>query len=57
MVSGGRADCGRIRKEKTESGRLWGTRKTVRREMNAVGGKRTVDGSAEKRAKMGGHWA
>ena len=25
--------------------------------MNGVGGKRTADGSAEKRAKMGGHWA
>ena len=25
--------------------------------MNGVVGKRTADGSAEKRAKMGGHWA
>ena len=25
--------------------------------MNGVGGKRTADGSAEKRAKMGGYWA
>ena len=25
--------------------------------MNGVGGKRTADGSAKKRAKMGGHWA
>ena len=25
--------------------------------MNGVGGKRTADGFAEKRAKMGGHWA
>ena len=25
--------------------------------MNGVGGKRTADGSAEKRAQMGGHWA
>ena len=25
--------------------------------MNDVGGKRTADGSTEKRAKMGGHWA
>ena len=25
--------------------------------MNGVGGKRTADGSAEERAKMGGHWA
>ena len=56
MVSGGKVDCGRIRKEKSESGRLWGTGKTVRRKMNGVGGKRTADGSAEKRAKMGGDW-
>ena len=52
MVSGGRADCGRIRKEKSKSGRLWGEGKTVRRKMNGVGGKRTADGSAEKGAKM-----
>ena len=57
MVSGGRADCGWIRKEKSKSGRLWGAGKTVRRKMNGIGGKRTVDRSAEKRAKMGGHWA
>ena len=25
--------------------------------MNGVGGKRTADGSAEERAKMGDHWA
>ena len=57
MVSGGKADCGRIRKEKSESRRLWGAGKTVRRKMNGVGGKRTADGSAEERAKMGGNWA
>ena len=57
MVSGGRADCGRLCKEKSKSGRLWGAGKTVRRKMNGVGGKRTADGSAEKTAKMGAHWA
>ena len=57
MVAGGKADCGRIRKEKSESGTLWGAGNTVRRKMNGVGGKRTADGSAEERAKMGGHWA
>ena len=57
MVSGGKADCGRIRKEESESGRLWGAGKKVRRKMNGVGGTRTADGSAEERAKMGGHWA
>ena len=55
MVSGGRADCGQIRKEKWKSGRLWGAGKTVRTRMNGVGAKRTVDGSAENRAKMGAH--
>ena len=57
MVSGGRAGCGRICKEKSKSVRLWGARRKVRRKMNGVGGKRTADGSAEKRAKMEGHWA
>ena len=38
MVSGGRVDCGRIRKEKSKSGRLWGAGKTVSRKMNGVGG-------------------
>ena len=57
MVSGGKADCGWIHKEKSESRRLWGAGKTVRRKMNGVGGKRTADGSAEKGAKMTGYWA
>ena len=57
MLSGGKADCGRIRKEKSKSETLWGARKIVRRKMNGIGGKRTADGSAEKRAKMGGYWA
>ena len=25
--------------------------------MNGIGGKQTADGSPDKRAKMGGHWA
>ena len=54
-MSGGRADCGRFRKEKSKSGRLWGVSETVRKKMNGVGGKRTADRSAEKRAIMGGH--
>ena len=57
MVSGGKADCGWIHEEKCESGSLWGAGKMVRRKMNGVGGKRTADGSAEERAKMGVHWA
>ena len=54
-MSGGKADCGRVHKEKTKSGRLWGARKMVRKKMNGVGGERTADGSAEKMAKMGNH--
>ena len=57
MVSGGRADCGLIHKEKSNSVRLWGARRTVRRKINGIRGKRTADGSAEKRAKMRAHWA
>ena len=54
-MSGGRADCGRVCKEKSKSGRLWGARKTVWKKINGVRGERTTDGSAEKRAKMGGY--
>ena len=59
-MSGGRADCGRVRKEKSKSGRLWGARKIVRRKKNGVGRERTADGFAEERAKMRGvatQWA
>ena len=56
-MSGRKAHCGRILKENSESGRLWGAGRTVRRKMNGVGGKRTADASAEKRGKMGGYWA
>ena len=56
-MSGERADCGQIRKERSKGGRLSGERKRVRRKMNDVGGKQTVDISAEKSVKMGTHWA
>ena len=54
-MSGGRADCGLVRKEKSNSARLLGARITVRKKMNGVGVERTGDGSEEKRGKMGGH--
>ena len=38
MASGKVADCGRIRKEKSENGRIWGEGKRVRKRMNGVGG-------------------
>ena len=52
---GGGADWGLIRKEKSENRRLWGEGKRVRKRMNGVGGEQTADGSARKRAKMGGY--
>lgn len=53
-MSGERADCGRVPKEKSKSGRLCGARKTVRRKMNGVVGEHTADRCAEKRANMMG---
>ena len=38
MASGGEADCGRIRKEKSKNRRLWGEWMRVRKKMNGVGG-------------------
>ena len=38
MASGKVADCGRIRKEKSENGRIWGEEKRVRKRMNGVRG-------------------
>ena len=38
MASGGEADCGRIRGEKSKNGRLWGEWMRVRKKMNGVGG-------------------
>ena len=38
MVSGGRADCGQIRKDKSKSWRLWGAGKMVRKKPNGVRG-------------------
>ena len=55
MASGKGADCGRICKEKSENGRIWGERKRVRKWMNGIGGEKTADGSVRKRAKMGGY--
>ena len=55
MASGGEADCGWIRKEKSKNGRLWSEGMRVRRKRNGVGEKeRTADGSAKKRERGGG---
>ena len=53
MATGKVVDCGRIRKERSENGRLWSEERRVRNRMNSVGGEQTADGSAWKRAKMG----
>ena len=37
MALGNGADCERIRKEKSENGRLWSEGRRVRRKMNGVG--------------------
>ena len=38
MASGKVADCGRIHKEKSKNGRIWGEGKRVLKRMNGVGG-------------------
>ena len=38
MASGNVAGCGRIRKEKSKNGRLWGEMMRVRKKINGVGG-------------------
>ena len=40
MASGKVADCGQIRKEKSENRRIWGGGKRVNNRMNGVGGSR-----------------
>jgi len=52
MVSGGRADCGWIWKEKSKNVRLWCAGKTVGRKLNGVERGRTPDRYTKTRAKM-----
>ena len=57
MVSGGE---GGLRTDPQRKERKWevvGCRKNGKEEDEWRRGKRTADGSAEERAKMGGHWA
>jgi hypothetical protein len=58
MASGKGADCGRIRKEKSKNGRLWGEGRTVRRKMNGVGKRSGLRTDPQgKREKRGGDGA
>ena len=54
MASGKGADCGRIRKEKTENGRLWGEGRRVRRKMNGVGKSSGLRTDPQRKGNKGG---
>jgi hypothetical protein len=54
MASGGEADCGRIRKEKSKNGRLWSEGMRVRRKMNGVGKRSGLRTDPQRKGKGGG---
>ena len=54
MASGKVADCGRIRKEKSKNGRLWGEGMRIRRKMNGVGKRSGLRTDLQKKGKGGG---
>ena len=54
MASGGEADCGRIRKEKSKNGRLWGEGMRIRRKMNGVGKRSGLRTDPQREGKGGG---
>ena len=51
---GGEADCGRIRKEKSKNGRLWGDGMRIRRKMNGVGKRSGPRTDPQRKGKGGG---
>ena len=57
MASGGEADCGRIRKEKSKNGRLWGEGMRIRRKMNGVGKRSGLRTDPQRKGKGGGDGA
>ena len=57
MASGKVADCGRIRKEKSENGRIWGEGKRVRKRMNGVGGGAHCGGIRKEQSENGRLWS
>ena len=54
MASGGEADCGRIRKEKSQNGRLWSEGMMVKRKMNGVGKRSGLRTDPQRKGKGGG---
>ena len=54
MASGGEADCGRIRKEKSKNGRLWSEGMRVWRKMNGVGKRSGLRTDPQRKGKGGG---
>ena len=54
MASGGEADCGRIRKEKSKNVRLWSEGMRVRRKMNGVGKRSGLRTDPQRKGKGGG---
>ena len=56
MASGGEADCGQIRKEKSKNGWLWSEGMRVRRKMNGVGKRSGLRTDPQKKVKGGGGW-
>ena len=56
MASGKIADCGRIRKEKSENGRIWGEGKRVRKRMNGVGGGADCGRIRKEKSENGRLW-
>ena len=51
MESGKVADCGQIRKEKSENRRIWGEGRRVRKRINGVGESRLRTDLQEKERK------
>ena len=54
MASGGEADCGRIRKEKSKNGRLWSKGMRVRRKMNGVRKRSGLRTDPQRKVRGGG---
>ena len=56
MASGGEADCGPIRKEKSKNGSLWSEGRRIRRKMNGVGKRSGLRMDPQRKVKGGGGW-
>ena len=54
MASGGEADCGRIRKEKSKNERLWGEGMRIRRKMNGIEKRSRLRTDPQRKGQGGG---